>query len=78
MSDYSLNNWSQQNGAFSPVDPAFQWDFTGVQSPKTMANHYNDVSSPTLSLSSESGADMALIASTKSSRLLRYTRHFLR
>ncbi|KAJ9632874.1 uncharacterized protein PV06_09785 [Exophiala oligosperma] len=43
MTDYSLNTWSQQNGAFSPVDPAFQWDFTGVQSPKAMATHYNDL-----------------------------------
>ncbi|KIW13087.1 hypothetical protein PV08_08274 [Exophiala spinifera] len=42
MTDYSLNDWSQQNGTFSP-DPAFQWDFTVVQSPKTMATHYNDL-----------------------------------
>lgn len=45
MTDFHpINGWGQQQDAFSPIDPAFQWDFTGVQSPKTMVSHYNDVS----------------------------------
>jgi hypothetical protein len=44
MTDFSINGWVQPTGAFSSVDPAFQWDFSTMQSPKVVVNHYNDVS----------------------------------
>ncbi|EXJ58510.1 hypothetical protein A1O7_05936 [Cladophialophora yegresii CBS 114405] len=44
MADYqSTNCWSQQPGGFSPMDTSFQWDYPGVQSPKNMVSHYNDL-----------------------------------
>ncbi|ETI22529.1 hypothetical protein G647_06604 [Cladophialophora carrionii CBS 160.54] len=44
MTDYhSTNGWSQQSGGFSPMDTSFQWDYAGVQSPKNMVSHYNDL-----------------------------------
>ncbi|KAK5258056.1 hypothetical protein LTR67_006495 [Exophiala xenobiotica] len=43
MTDFSINGWVQPTGAFSPVDPAFQWDFSSMQSPKVVVNHYNDL-----------------------------------
>ena len=47
MTDYhSANSWNQQSAGFSPMDNSFQWDYAGVQSPKNMVSHYNDVSGP--------------------------------
>ncbi|KAI1617074.1 hypothetical protein EDD37DRAFT_645135 [Exophiala viscosa] len=44
MTDFHpVNGWDQQQGTFSPIDPAFPWDFNGIQSPKTMVSHYNDL-----------------------------------
>jgi len=39
----SANSWAQQQGVLSPVDPSFQWDYSGVQSPKNTVGHYNDL-----------------------------------
>jgi hypothetical protein len=44
MTDFRHNSWGNQQATFSPIDPSFQWDYSGVQSPKNMVNHYNDVS----------------------------------
>ncbi|KAK5047629.1 hypothetical protein LTR84_006294 [Exophiala bonariae] len=44
MTDFHQNSWgNQQQAAFSPMDPSFQWDYSTVQSPKNMVNHYNDL-----------------------------------
>jgi hypothetical protein len=45
MADFhTASGWGQSQGGFSPVDASFQWDYAGVQSPKNMVSHYNDVS----------------------------------
>jgi hypothetical protein len=50
MTDYRSNNvWGQQPSNFSPIDSSFQWDYAGVQSPKNMVSHYNNVCSTTTS-----------------------------
>ncbi|KAH0844785.1 hypothetical protein FOPE_09915 [Fonsecaea pedrosoi] len=44
MTDYrSANGWAQQSANFSPIDTSFQWDYAGVQSPRNMVSHYNDL-----------------------------------
>ncbi|KIX04951.1 uncharacterized protein Z518_05822 [Rhinocladiella mackenziei CBS 650.93] len=44
MTDYhTTNGWAQQQATFSPIDSSFQWGYTGVQSPKNMVRHYNDL-----------------------------------
>jgi len=44
MADFhTATGWGQSQGGFSPVDTSFQWDYAGVQSPKNMVSHYNDL-----------------------------------
>jgi hypothetical protein len=45
MTDYYfVNIWGQQPAVFFPGNPSFQQGYSGVNSPNTTANYYNDVS----------------------------------
>ncbi|KEF52775.1 uncharacterized protein A1O9_11192 [Exophiala aquamarina CBS 119918] len=67
MTDFRHNSWGNQQAAFSPMDPSFQWDYPAVQSPKNMllqraADFYASLDNSFESMSS-SGSDRSYRAS---------------